>query len=70
MIQRGRLQRTGGGGVSRDAEALSGRRSPEVHDPEYPVSLVDMGLVRGVEIEARPCASTSRTARSAARASS
>jgi metal-sulfur cluster biosynthetic enzyme len=23
----------------------------EVHDPEYPVSLVDMGLVRGVEIE-------------------
>lgn len=23
----------------------------EVHDPEYPVSLVDMGLVRGIEIE-------------------
>jgi metal-sulfur cluster biosynthetic enzyme len=23
----------------------------EVHDPEFPVSLVDMGLVRGVEIE-------------------
>jgi metal-sulfur cluster biosynthetic enzyme len=22
----------------------------EVHDPEYPVSLVDMGLVRGVEV--------------------
>lgn len=22
----------------------------EVHDPEYPVSLVDLGLVRGVEI--------------------
>jgi metal-sulfur cluster biosynthetic enzyme len=22
----------------------------EVHDPEYPVSVVDMGLVRGVEI--------------------
>lgn len=23
----------------------------EVHDPEFPVSLVDMGLVRGIEIE-------------------
>jgi metal-sulfur cluster biosynthetic enzyme len=23
----------------------------EVHDPEYPVSLVDMGLVRGVEVD-------------------
>jgi metal-sulfur cluster biosynthetic enzyme len=26
-------------------------RLAEINDPEYPVSLVDMGLVRGVELE-------------------
>jgi metal-sulfur cluster biosynthetic enzyme len=23
----------------------------EVHDPEYPISLVDLGLIRGVEVD-------------------
>jgi metal-sulfur cluster biosynthetic enzyme len=31
-------------------EALVRAALAEVHDPEYPVSLVDMGLVRGVQI--------------------
>jgi metal-sulfur cluster biosynthetic enzyme len=30
-----------------------GRALAEVLDPEYPVSLVDMGLIRGVDVEGR-----------------
>jgi metal-sulfur cluster biosynthetic enzyme len=28
-----------------------GRALREVNDPEYPISIVDMGLVRGVEVD-------------------